>query len=228
MSEAVKKMFSRIANDYDRMNSILSLGIHHRWRKVAADKANLQDGMKILDCATGTGDLAIAFANRLNGQSEVIGMDFNEDMMAIAKQKAAKEGKKIKFETGDVMALNYPDNYFDLASISFGIRNVDNPKKGLSEMARVVKPGGKVLVLEFGQPDDWFKIPYNFYNKFIPTIGKMIAKDKSAYTYLPNTTQRFPAGDKFVKIMQETDKFSDIYCKKLTHGVCYLYIGIVK
>ncbi|HRT68293.1 MAG TPA: ubiquinone/menaquinone biosynthesis methyltransferase, partial [Bacteroidota bacterium] len=179
-------------------------------------------------CATGTGDLAIAFANRLNGQSEVIGMDFNEDMMAIAKQKAAKEGKKIKFETGDVMALNYPDNYFDLASISFGIRNVDNPKKGLSEMARVVKPGGKVLVLEFGQPDDWFKIPYNFYNKFIPTIGKMIAKDKSAYTYLPNTTQRFPAGDKFVKIMQETDKFSDIYCKKLTHGVCYLYIGIVK
>ena len=228
MSEAVKKMFSRIANDYDRMNSILSFGIHHKWRKIATDKVNLQDGMKILDCATGTGDLAIAYANRLNGKSEIIGMDFNEDMMSIAKQKAAKNECKIKFETGDVLALKYQDNYFDLASISFGIRNVDNPKKGLIEMARVVKPGGKVLVLEFGQPDDWFKIPYNFYNKFIPTIGKMIVNDKSAYTYLPNTTQRFPAGDKFINIMEETEQFSDIYCKKLTHGVCYLYIGTVK
>lgn len=228
MSEAVKKMFSRIAKDYDRMNSILSFGIHHKWRKIATDKANLKDGMKILDCATGTGDLAIAFANRLNGKSEIIGMDFNEDMMSIAQQKSAKNGCNIKFETGDVLALKYQDNYFDIASISFGIRNVDNPKKGLIEMARVVKPGGKVLVLEFGQPDDWFKIPYNFYNKFIPTIGKMIVDDKSAYTYLPNTTQRFPAGDKFIKIMEETGQFSDIYCKKLTHGVCYLYIGTVK
>ncbi|HAW08147.1 MAG TPA: ubiquinone biosynthesis protein UbiE, partial [Bacteroidetes bacterium] len=104
----------------------------------------------------------------------------------------------------------------------------DNPKNGLLEMARVVKQNGKVLVLEFGQPDDWFKIPYNFYNKFIPAIGKFIVNDKSAYTYLPNTTQRFPAGDKFIKIMEETEQFSEIICKKLTHGVCYLYIGIVK
>ncbi len=228
MSEAVKKMFTRIAKDYDRMNTILSFGIHHRWRKVAAKEANLIEGMKILDCATGTGDLAIAFSNHLNGKSEIIGMDFNEDMMSIAKEKAKKAGKNIKFETGDVLALKYPDKYFDLASISFGIRNVDNPKNGLLEMARVVKQNGKVLVLEFGQPDDWFKIPYNFYNKFIPAIGKFIVNDKSAYTYLPNTTQRFPAGDKFIKIMEETEQFSEIICKKLTHGVCYLYIGIVK
>jgi len=228
MSEAVKKMFTRIAKDYDRMNTILSFGIHHRWRKVAVKEANLVEGMKILDCATGTGDLAIAFSNHLNGKSEIIGMDFNEDMMSIAKEKAKKAGKNIKFETGDVLALKYPDKYFDLASISFGIRNVDNPKNGLLEMARVVKQNGKVLVLEFGQPDDWFKIPYNFYNKFIPAIGKFIVNDKSAYTYLPNTTQRFPAGDKFIKIMEETEQFSEIICKKLTHGVCYLYIGIVK
>jgi demethylmenaquinone methyltransferase/2-methoxy-6-polyprenyl-1,4-benzoquinol methylase len=234
MSEEVKQMFASISGKYDLMNSILSLGIHHRWRKVTVKTAELKPGQKVLDCATGTGDLAFSFWNELDNfnseiKSEVVGTDFCEDMMIYAHEKNAKIKNAIKFEFADVMSLQYPTNYFDISSISFGIRNVDNPAQGVSEMARVVKPGGKVLILEFGQPKGIFALPYKVYSKYImPQLGKLFAKDKTAYTYLPVTASKFPSDEKFLDIMRSINQFSSVSFKKLTFGVAYLYIGIVK
>jgi demethylmenaquinone methyltransferase/2-methoxy-6-polyprenyl-1,4-benzoquinol methylase len=233
MSEEVRNMFASISGDYDKMNTILSFGIHHRWRNTTVKSAELKPGQKVLDCATGTGDLAISFWKKLDSISdgnrpEVIGTDFCDDMMIYADAKNAKIGNAVKFENADVMALQYPDNYFDVSSISFGIRNVDNPKRGVSEMARVVKPGGKVLILEFGQPKGLFAIPYKIYSKYLmPMLGKLFTGDKGAYTYLPVTASKFPAAEKFLDIMNSTGQFSKTYYKKLTFGVAYLYIGIV-
>lgn len=236
MSEEVRNMFDSISGKYDRMNSILSFGIHHRWRKRTVEAAELKEGQKILDCATGTGDLAIAFWKKLNSLSngsnfknEVVGTDFSEEMMVYAHLKNEKIGNAIKFEFADVMDLQYPDNYFDVSSISFGIRNVDNPAKGVSEMARVVKSGGKVLILEFGQPKGLFSFPYKLYSKYImPNLGKLFAMDKSAYTYLPVTASKFPSAEKFLEIINSTGKFSSTKFLKLTFGVTYLYVGTVK
>ncbi|OGU57851.1 MAG: ubiquinone biosynthesis protein UbiE [Ignavibacteria bacterium GWF2_33_9] len=234
MSEEVRNMFASISGNYDKMNSILSFGIHHRWRKVTVNEANLQSGQRVLDCATGTGDLAFAFWERLNKitdtlPNQVIGTDFCEDMMIYAHEKNEKIGNAVKFEFADVMSLQYESDTFDISSISFGIRNVDDPKRGVSELARVVKPGGKVLILEFGQPNGLFAVPYKIYSKYImPQLGKLFASDKSAYTYLPVTASKFPAAENFLDIMNSTGQFSKTYYRKLTFGVAYLYVGIVK
>lgn len=233
MSEEVRRMFAAISGKYDKMNTILSFGIHHRWRRITVETADLKPGQKVLDCATGTGDLAISFQIKLNSLSasnsgEVVGTDFCEDMMIYAHEKNAKVGNKVKFEFADVLNLQYPSNYFDISSIAFGIRNVDDPQRGVSEMARVVRPGGKVLILEFGQPEGLFSLPYKFYSKyFMPFIGKLFAADKNAYTYLPETASKFPSGDKFLGIMNATGQFRSVSFKKLTFGVAYLYVGIV-
>jgi demethylmenaquinone methyltransferase/2-methoxy-6-polyprenyl-1,4-benzoquinol methylase len=234
MSEEVRNMFASISGNYDKMNTILSFGIHHRWRKITVDAAELKPGQKVLDTATGTGDLAISFWQKLHSISdgntpEVVGTDFCEDMMIYAHEKNSKIGNAVKFEFADVLDLQYPDGYFDVSSISFGIRNVDDPKRGVSELARVVKPGGKVLILEFGQPEGLFALPYNIYSKYImPQLGKLFASDKRAYTYLPVTASKFPSAEKFLDIMKSTGQFSSVSYKKLTFGVAYLYIGIVK
>jgi demethylmenaquinone methyltransferase/2-methoxy-6-polyprenyl-1,4-benzoquinol methylase len=235
MSEKVQKMFANIAKDYDKMNDILSFGIHRLWRRITVKNAELKPDFKILDCATGTGDLAFAFKKSINKisnspqNSEVIGTDFCEDMLVLARQKAIEKGIDVKFEFADVMDLQYADNYFDIASISFGIRNVDDPKRGISELARVVKSGGKVLILEFGQPFGILAPFYKFYSrKIMPFLGNLIAGDKGAYTYLPETAAKFPAGNMFLNIMQSTDNFSETKYIPLSSGIAYLYIGIVK
>lgn len=242
MSEAVHAMFSDIAARYDRANAILSLGIHHLWRKATVKASGARPGMTVLDCATGTGDLAIEFASvvqrpssenetqpsTLNPHSLVVGTDFNADMLQYAPQKAAAKGLNIQFEVADAMNLPYEDDRFDIASISFGIRNVDDPATALMSMARVVKSGGKVVVLEFGQPTGVFGKLYRWYSKnIIPVIGAMITGHREAYDYLPRTAAKFPAGEKFVGLMLQSGVFSDVQARPLTGGIAWLYVGTV-
>ncbi len=229
MSEKVKEMFADIADDYDRINSILSFGVHHAWRAKTVQLSGAHRGDHVLDCATGTGDLALEFKEKVGEEGYVLGTDFCEAMIEQAPAKSEKQGLEVDFEVADAMNLPYENDRFDIASIAFGIRNVDEPVKALGEMARVVKPGGSVVVLEFGQPKGLLKYPYELYSQYImPAVGGWLSGNREAYTYLPKTSARFPAGGQFIKLMDETGSFSVADYKKLTGGIAYIYVGTVK
>lgn len=228
MSEKVRNMFADIADDYDRVNSILSFGVHHAWRTKTVQLSGAKKGDHVLDCATGTGDLAIEFKEKVGEEGYVLGTDFCKEMIEHAPEKAEENNLEVDFEVADAMDLPYESDRFDIASIAFGIRNVDDPVVALKEMARVVKPGGSVVVLEFGQPKGMLKYPYELYSQFImPTVGGWISGNKEAYTYLPKTSAEFPAGDKFITLMRQTESFSHTDFEKLTGGIAYIYIGSV-
>lgn len=229
MSEEVRRMFASISDKYDTANSVLSFGIHHFWRHVTVKMSGASKGQAVLDCATGTGDLAIVFKRAVGSEGYVLGTDFCKEMIEPAPGKAASKNLKIDFEVADAMNLPYKDDRFDISSIAFGIRNVDDPIKALKEMARVVKPGGRVVVLEFGQPKGLLKVPYQFYSKKVmPFVGGLISGNKDAYTYLPETSAIFPAGDKFLALMDQSGAFSKRKARSLTGGIAFVYVGIVK
>lgn len=225
----VRSMFGRIAGTYDRANQILSFGLHHRWRSATVERSGAQHRDRVLDCATGTGDLAIAFSRAVGPEGEVVGTDFCEEMLARAPEKAARAGAAVRFETADVLALPYPDARFDIASIAFGIRNVEDPDRGLREMARVIRPGGRVVVLEFGQPGGALFGPmYRFYSRrVLPALGGLVSGDRSAYEYLDRTSSSFPAGPAFADRMRATGVFRSVAFHPLTGGVAYVYVGEV-
>ncbi|MEX0646831.1 MAG: bifunctional demethylmenaquinone methyltransferase/2-methoxy-6-polyprenyl-1,4-benzoquinol methylase UbiE [Balneolaceae bacterium] len=228
MSEKVKTMFADIADDYDRINSILSFGVHNAWRKKTVIESGAKPGDKVLDCATGTGDLAIEFKKTVGHEGSVLGTDFCKEMIEHAPGKAEEKNLVVDFEVADAMNLPYEDNSFDIASIAFGIRNVDDPEACLKEMARVVKPGGGVVVLEFGQPGGVIRYPYQLYSRHImPAIGGWISGNREAYTYLPETSAKFPAGETFLELMDETSAYSARKAVKLTGGIAYIYVGTV-
>jgi demethylmenaquinone methyltransferase/2-methoxy-6-polyprenyl-1,4-benzoquinol methylase len=182
----VEAMFDRIASVYDLMNSVMTAGMHQRWRERAVDVARVGSGSKALDVATGTGDLAIALNER---GADVVGVDFAEKMLEIARRKAPG----IEFRGGNALALDFPDNQFDAATVGFGARNFDDLDRGLAEMARVVKPGGRVVVLEITTPQkpplsSFFNV---WFDHVVPLIGR-VAGDPEAYEYLPNSVKRFP------------------------------------
>ncbi len=229
MSEKVRNMFADIADDYDRINSILSFGIHNAWRKRTVLESEARPGDRVLDCATGTGDLALEFKKTVGHEGYVLGTDFCKEMIEHAPGKAEERKLVVEFEVADAMNLPYDDNSFDVASIAFGIRNVDDPVICLQEMARVVKPGGRVVVLEFGQPKGLLKMPYELYSRHImPTIGGWISGNRDAYTYLPETSAKFPAGDNFIKLMMESNSYSKSRAVELTGGIAFVYVGTVK
>jgi demethylmenaquinone methyltransferase/2-methoxy-6-polyprenyl-1,4-benzoquinol methylase len=228
MSEQVKEMFGSIAGRYDLINTVLSFGIHHRWRKKAVKLSGAKSGDHVLDCATGTGDFAIAFKKKVGATGHVTGTDFSPQMIAPAPDKAKRKNLDITFEVADAMNLPYDDNRFDISSIAFGIRNVDDPKVCLKELARVTKSGGKVIVLEFGQPRGLIRIPFKLYSKYImPFVGGLLSGNKKAYEYLPETSAKFPAGDQFLKIMSETGLYKSQKAYSLQSGVAYIYVGEV-
>jgi demethylmenaquinone methyltransferase / 2-methoxy-6-polyprenyl-1,4-benzoquinol methylase len=216
----IRSMFAAIASRYDRTNTVLSAGIHHRWRRKAVRWSGLQSGDRVLDCATGTGDLAIAFHK---AGARVTATDFVPEMIELARVK----NREITFEVADVTKLPYDDASFDVASISFGIRNVGEPRQGIAEMARVVRSGGRVLVLEFGQPRaPLFRGFYRWYSRHVmPRVGGAITGDRDAYEYLERSSGRFPCGDDFLALMRESADFASIEYIPLTFGVAYLYRG---
>src|SRR5262245_3468356 len=203
---AVRSMFASIAGRYDRANQILSFGLHHRWRAAAVRLSGARPGDRVLDCATGTGDLAIAFARAVAPSGAVLGTDFCEEMLALAPEKARRAGVSARFDRADTLSLPFADDSFDIASIAFGIRNVDDPGRALREMARVVRPDGRVVVLEFGQPGGSLIAPiYRFYSRAVlPRVGGWVSGQRAAYEYLDRTSSSFPAGERFVGLMRET------------------------
>ncbi len=228
--EKIRSMFSKVAANYDLGNSVLSLGIHHLWRKKVVQLANVTKGMSVLDCATGTGDLAIEFKKYVGAMGQVIGTDFCAEMLETAPKKSKKENLDIKFELADVTKLQYENQKFDRVSISFGIRNVSDPVLALKEMARVTKSGGLVLVLEFGQ----MTIPvisdlYNFYSLHIlPKLGGLVTGQGAAYDYLQKSSAAFPSREKFLDLMRDSDSFSEVKFTAVSFGIAYIYVGTVK
>ena len=191
--DQVRAMFDRIAGVYDLMNSVMTAGMHHRWRDRAADLAALGPGDSALDVATGTGDLALALHARVGAAGEVVGADFSERMLELARAKAARVAAGVRFEVADALALPYLDDTFDAATVGFGARNFSDLDRGLAEMARVVRPGGRVVVLEITTPQrpplsGFFRL---WFDRAVPALGRL-AGDPDAYTYLPSSVRRFP------------------------------------
>ncbi|GHG99130.1 demethylmenaquinone methyltransferase [Comamonas sp. KCTC 72670] len=222
-------MFSSIATKYDVTNEVLSFGIHRLWRRKAVRLSAAKEGDRILDCASGTGDLALVFKRKVGASGRVVGTDFCPEMLENAPAKAEKAGLQVEFQVADAMDLPFADNTFDVASISFGIRNVDDPVKCLKEMARVVRPGGRVVVLEFGQPTGVFGALFRFYSKTVmPTVGGLLTGNRAAYQYLPRTSASFPAGDKFLELMEQSGAYAERAAHPLTFGTAYIYVGTVR
>ena len=222
--EKIRSMFSKVAGKYDLANSVLSMGIHHIWRKQIVSWSEANTGMSVLDCATGTGDLAIEFKKAV-GTGNVVGTDFCAEMLEPAPAKAAAKKMDITFQQADVTELPFENEQFDISSISFGIRNVGNPIQGLKELARVVKPGGKVMVLEFGQPKNKaFAGVYNFYSQnILPKIGGLITGEQGAYKYLQDSSAEFPCADDFLTWAESTGEFSRVEYRSLSGGIAYMY-----
>jgi demethylmenaquinone methyltransferase/2-methoxy-6-polyprenyl-1,4-benzoquinol methylase len=224
--EQVGEMFDNISPKYDLLNHVLSAGVDIYWRKRAIKLLKKQSPKVILDIATGTGDFAIE-ALALN-PDRIIGVDISEGMLAVGREKIAKLGKQdiITLQSGDSESLAFTNNYFDAIIVSFGVRNFQNLLAGLTEMNRVMKPGGTCVVVEFSKPKSFpFKQLYNFYFKYIlPIIGKTVSKDSAAYTYLPESVQAFPDGEAFLDIYKKAG-FINTKCIPLTFGICSIYVG---
>lgn len=222
--EQVRTMFNDIAPKYDLLNHVLSMGIDIQWRKKVRRLLSAIEPKRILDIATGTGDLAIELA-KLKPQ-EIIGADIAVDMLKIGEVKVSKKGLAniIKLEPGDSENLRFDDNYFDAVTVAFGVRNYENLLKGLQEMNRVMRPGGLVAILEFSKPHAFpFKNIYNFYFKnILPNVGKMVSKNDEAYTYLPESVQQFPENKDFMEVMKKAG-YKNIKQQRLTFGIATLY-----
>ena len=224
--EQIAAMFNSISGKYDFLNHFLSLGIDILWRKRAVRLLKNHQPKLILDIATGTGDFAIE-ALSLNPE-KIIGVDISEGMLSVGREKLIKKNltNKIELLSGDSEILPFDDNFFDAVIVSFGVRNFENLEKGLSDMLRVLKPGGKVVILEFSKPKSFpFKQIYQFYFQWIlPKIGKLISKNHVAYTYLPDSVEAFPDGDDFLNILNKIG-FQKNQCTPLTLGISSIYSG---
>jgi len=220
-------MFNKIAFRYDFLNRFLSGGIDMYWRKRAIRELLEISPGHILDVATGTGDVAILLEKYLH-PAHITGIDISEGMLEIGARKLAKLklNNKIALQRGDSEAIKFPDDTFEAVIVAFGVRNFEHLEQGLREMLRVLKPGGKLVVLEFSKPrQSGFRSIYNFYLKLVaPGIGKMVSKNREAYQYLNESVNAFPEGQAFIEILQETG-YTSTYFKTLSLGICSIYCG---
>lgn len=228
--EGIRKLFDSIAPDYDRLNHLLSLDIDKSWRRKAIQETLGQDRqLDILDVACGTGDFAIGLAKASHGKSHITGIDISENMLSIGREKVRNAGLdgQVELVYGDCEALPFADSTFDRASAAFGVRNFGHLEAGLKEMARVLRPSGKIVILELSTPSG--KIPAALYKLYflniLPAIGGIVSGNRGAYRYLPESVLRFPRPERFIKTMEECG-FSDIRHKAFTMGICRMYTGI--
>lgn len=225
--EQVAEMFNSIAFRYDFLNRFLTAGVDVQWRKKAIRQLKAVQPQLVLDVATGTGDVAI-MTHRILKTKKIIGIDISEGMLALGREKLTKLGlnEAIELQTGDSETIHFPDNHFDAITVAFGVRNFAHLDKGLAEMFRVLKPGGKLVVLEFSRPSQpLFRKLCDFYTNVVtPGVGGLFAKNKNAYQYLNDSVQAFPEGQNFLNIMHEAG-FTQTYLKKLSFGICTIYCG---
>ena len=223
----VEQMFDNISPKYDLLNRILSGGIDIQWRKEVIKMVKAAKPATILDIATGTGDLAIMMAK--NTSAQITGLDLSAGMLEVGKKKVAAENltNRVTMVQGDSENLPFADNSFDVITVSFGVRNFENLEKGLSEINRILKPGGTFIILEFSYPTSFpMKQLYTFYSKnILPAIGKLISKDQSAYTYLPDSVAAFPHGEEMKGILKNVN-FKQPIDKKLTFGIASIYKSV--
>tara|TARA_B100000809_G_scaffold266476_1_gene329401 strand:- start:6675 stop:7412 length:738 start_codon:yes stop_codon:yes gene_type:complete len=223
--EQVEKMFDTISENYDGLNRVISFGTDIKWRKKVLATIIEHQPESILDIATGTGDLAIKFAEKTSAK-KIVGLDLSEGMLSVARKKVANTvlNDNVEFIKGDSEALPFKDNIFDAITVSFGIRNFENLEKGLSEILRVLKPNGLFIILETSVPTKFpFKQGYQFHSKIVlPLIGKLFSKDKVAYSYLSESASLFPYGEKLNNILRKIG-FINVMDKPQTFGVATIY-----
>lgn len=223
---AIQSMFDAVAAGYDRANTVLSLGIHKLWKRRFVDAAELQSGHVVLDCATGTGDIALIMARRFEGSVRVIGADFCPAMVQQAPGKFQGFDDRASFLAGDAMQLPFASSMFDRVTIAFGIRNIFDPSRAVSEFARVLKPTGRLCVLEFGTPrlPGWREL-FGFYSRHIlPYVGGMLTGQPAAYRYLQESSAAFPTGVDFVRLVESHGQFRELRTLALTGGVAWMYV----
>ena len=226
--EYIEKLFDKIAPDYDKLNHILSLNIDKGWRKKAVREiVDSDEPLAILDVACGTGDFTIEIAKKAAKGSRITGIDLSEGMMKVGREKIEAAGLQATLEAGDCEALTYADNTFHRISVGFGVRNFEHLELGLREMCRVLKPSGKLVILELSVPTNPFiRWCYKLYFlNILPAIGGMISGNRGAYEYLPASVLHFPAPDKFTAMMREAG-FAQVKHKAFTFGICRMYVGI--
>jgi demethylmenaquinone methyltransferase/2-methoxy-6-polyprenyl-1,4-benzoquinol methylase len=222
----VRGMFDRIAGVYDLMNTAMTAGLHHRWRERAADRAGLGEGDSALDVCCGTGDLALALARRLGDRGSVIGCDFSESMLEAARDKAiARRAAGVRFEWADALHLPYEDGSFDAVTVGFGVRNLADLERGLAEMIRVLRPAGRLVILEITQPrrpplSTFYSL---WFDRVVPLLG-VLAGDRDAYAYLPRSVKRFPTPLGLAALMDRAG-LEAIRCTILAGGIITIHSG---
>ena len=226
-TEQVERMFDNIAHAYDKLNHTLSMGIDRNWRKKAINMLRPFRPRRIMDVATGTGDFAILACRELQPDT-LTGTDISEGMMEVGREKVkqAHLSDKISFVREDCTCLSFADGSFDAVTVAFGVRNFEDLDKGISEMCRVLSPGGHLVILELSTPDRFpMKQLFTVYSRIvIPLLGKCISKDNSAYTYLPESIHAFPQGEVMQEVIRKAG-FSEVSFKRLTFGICTLYMA---
>ena len=222
----VAEVFHSVAAKYDVMNDLMSAGLHRLWKAFTVGQAGIRPGFKVLDIAGGTGDLARAFAKRAGATGEVWHTDINESMLRVGRDRMINEGLLLPTLICDAEKLPFPDHYFDRVSVAFGLRNMTHKDQALSEMRRVLKPGGKLLVLEFSKVSEALKKPYDIYSlKVLPWLGKKIADDADSYRYLAESIRMHPDQETLKSMMQEAG-LDRVEYFNLTAGVAALHVGV--
>lgn len=223
----VRAMFDRVAPRYDLLNRLMTAGLDGRWREAAAAAADVSAAGTALDCCTGTGDLAFALARRVTPRGRVVGLDFSENMLAVGRRKAVETGQTaVEFVQGDALALPFPDDGFDAATAAFGVRNLSDLPAGLREMARVVRPGGRVVVLEITTPERLRAFYTWWFDRLVPIMGRVMGRDGAAYAYLPASVRRFPGPRALAEVMHEAG-LRDVRWRLFAGGIVALHHGRV-
>ncbi len=222
----VRSMFGGIARRYDLMNTLMTGGMHHRWRRLGVDLAGLGPGEAALDVCCGTGDFAFALKDRVGPLGSVTAVDFSRRMLEVAREKEQRCGKPVEFRWGDATDLDFPDNSFNAVTVGFGVRNIPELDRVFGEMARVTRAGGKVVCLEITRPSHQpFKGFYSvWFDRMVPAVGRMVSRDASAYSYLPASVRRFPPAGELAEVMRRAG-LEDVDYRLMAGSIIALHWG---